>query len=114
MARNHTSARKTYENQQNTEEEVGETFFFENQDWLGQQEEKCFMIKEGSETSFPKQINETQNNPSFTAHFKWLAKFISHDNTGTFLAIINGQQIKSIADTGSYRNILSIKFIIIT
>jgi hypothetical protein len=32
MARNHTSARKTYENQQSAEEEVGETFFFENQD----------------------------------------------------------------------------------
>ena len=69
------------------------------------------MIKEESETSFPKQINETQDNPSFTAHFIWLAKFISHDNTGTFLAIINGQQIKSIADTGSYRNILSIKLL---
>ena len=32
MARNHTSARKTYENHQSGEEEVGEIFFVENQD----------------------------------------------------------------------------------
>ena len=69
------------------------------------------MIKEESETSFPKRINENQHNPSFAAHFKWLAKFIPLDNTGAFLAIINNQQIKSIADTVSYRNILSIKLL---
>ena len=55
-------------NSQMNRKNLEKTFFFKNQDRLGQKKENCFMTKDDYETFHPVPIK--QHNPSFTAHFR--------------------------------------------